>query len=471
MAIYQLDIKDTINRIRSVGKLIDLTEESNFAKITNALLSIERARLDTAVERTKKHLGDWAGAELDNWWGTILSLERLSGVEDVNEFIGDGSYIARIRKYMEAANSGISLDAVRKAAEAGGGVPFRIYKADNRIILVPLESISPANRAGILRAVHRIAPARAIIELAEPESYDASDVINVWSDSVYVGTDPRNLRANGPVWDSENMMIVATADKWAASPEGTLSPGTGLPNLLMSGGTWGVPNMGFGEHANLTFGTEADEIINRVKFSIGTGVWRIIIFADDTEILSEEIDGKGWFVFDKTFNFIKGSSISVRFTNTDQNVQSLYVRGAYVGARVDDANRTAWLALGGKKGRSTNDIVISDPLNIFNGGEWVCKPAPDPSMTRDFYAQVSGSPRIVSALGFKTRTPGALFKISYTTEDLKRNQDYTDLNWIELPIYYKLKNGRVDVEPFKAKHIKLTFSNLRPMLLKEFYTE
>ncbi len=246
MAIYKLDILDTINRVSSVGKLVSLTEGSNFAKIANGLLSLERARLDDSLERTKKHFGDWAGAELDNWWGTILSLERLSGVENVGDFIGDGSYIARIKKYMEAANHGISQEAVRKAAEAGSGIPVRIEKAENRIIIVPLETLSPVNKAGLLRAVHRIAPARAIIELAPSESYDASQMIGVWSDSVYVGTDPGEIRTDGPVWDSPNEMIVASADKWGFSDEGTLSPGTGLPNNLMSGGTWGVPVMGFG---------------------------------------------------------------------------------------------------------------------------------------------------------------------------------------------------------------------------------
>jgi hypothetical protein len=432
---------------------------------------MERARLDDAVERTKKHFGDWAGAELDSWWGTVLSLERLSGVEDVGDFIGDGSYIARLRKYMEAGNAGISLEAVRMAAEAGGGIPFSVHKAENRVILVPLEDLSPTNRAGVLRAVHRIAPARAIIELAEPESYESSTMINVWSDSVYVGTDPTDIRADGPVWDSPNMIIVASADKWGASSEGTLSPGSGLPNQLMHGGAWGVPVMGFGEHAILTFGTETDEVINRVKFSMGTGSWRVMLFADDNVILQEEIDVNGWYTFDRTFNFIKGSFISLRFTNLAQESQSLFVRGTYVGARVDDTNKTAWLALGGQKGADAKDVVIAEPTNIFSGGEWVSKPAPDPSLTRDFYAQVSGSPRVVSALGFKTRTPGALFKISYTSDDIVVTEDYPNLEWTELPIYYKLKNGRVDVEPFVAKHIKITFSNLRPMLLKEFHSD
>ncbi len=358
------------------------------------------------------------------------------------------------------------------AAEAGSGVPFRVNKAGNRVILTPLEELAPAARAGALRSVYRIAPARTIVEIGNAESYGSNPFNNMWSPWVYVGEDPTKIRLDGPHWDSPNMMIVATADKWGEAPEGTLSPGTGLPNLLFRGGSWHVPNMGFGKQATLTLGTEEDEVMNRVSFTLGAGMWRIEGFVDEKQVFTEDITSFRWYQFDKTFNFVKGSSVVLRFTNAAQDLTGLFVKGVYVGSRVDQDNRITWLTLGGQEGSSARDTVtIADADQIGKGGEWICQPAPDPSFEREWYGTTGGAPRKLSAIGMKTRSPGALFRISYSNDNVETNEDYRRINWIDMPRYYKAQNGRVDIEPLKARHIKLTFTNLRPMLLKEFQDE
>lgn len=470
MSNFRLDIKDAIKRIRSVGSLVNLNEDSNFAKIANALLSMERKRLDEAVESTKKTLSDWAGKDLDLWWGTILSIERLPGVESAEDFIGDGTYIARIKRFMQAGSQGVSLESVRMAAEAGAGIPFRVSKAGARVLLTPLEALTPATRQGALTAVHRIAPARAIIEIGEGEIYSSSSFSTMFSPSVYVGDDPSEIRASGPVWTSPNMVSVTSADKWGVAGEDTVGPGSGAPSLLMRGGTWHVPKLGFGEQTTLTVGVES-EVINKVKFTISEGSWRVIAHLDGNPLFMEDFVTNGWQMFERVIEFTEGSSLTLKFFNAKQNENSLFLKGIYVGAAVDDSNREGWLAAGGDQGEAGKNVVIADPDSILNGGEWVSKPQVDPSSTVTFFAQVGGSPQVISGLKMKTRTPGALFRVHYSSDDLDREEDYPNLNWTSLPGYYKMVNGRVDVESFKAKHIRLTFTNLRPMLLKEFYVE
>ncbi len=466
----RLDIKDSIKRIRSIGRLVDLNENSNFAKVANALLSMERARLDEAVESTKKTLSDWAGEELDNWWGTILSIDRLPGVESVEQYIGDATFVSRIKRYMEAGSKGASLEAVRMAAEAGSGVPFRVDKAESRVILTPLEFLTPAAKAGALRAVHRLAPARAVIEISDAETYDSFKFINLWSDSFYVGSDPTEIRMDGPRWESENLIVVASADRWGTAEEGSLSPGSGIPSQLMRGGSWHVPNMGFGQSATLSLGI-GEGIINRLKFNIGQGHWNIRVSIGGNVIRDEDTRHANWFIYDTIFNFTKESYVEITITNLAQEQQRLFVRGAYLGAVVTSENKEFFIALGGEKGLGDNGIVIAEPSNINIGGEWVSKPQSDPSMSVPMYCHIGGADQIVSALGFKTRTPGSLFRISYSSDDILNESEYPNINWRDLPGFYKLVNGRVDVEPFRAKHIRLTFTNLRPMLLKEFYSE
>lgn len=469
---YRLDIKDTIKRVAGIGDLVDLSEDSRFAKIANGILSMERARMDQAIESTKVTLADWAGKELDNWWGTIFSIERLPGVESAEEFIGDASYVARIKRFMQAGNMGISLEAVRMAAEAGSGIPFRVEKAENRVILTPLEELDAPSKAGALRAVHRLAPARTIVEIGAAETYDYKKFTNVWTDEIYVGEDPSLTRLDGPHWDSENMMIVASADKWGPAEEGSLGAGSGVPNLLMREGVWHVPAMGFGETATLTIGTEVEEVMNRIKFSLGEGEWKIELFVDEQPVFVDEATSYRWEVYDRTFPFHVGSTVSVRFTNIDQDLRGLFVKGIYVGARVDKDNRETWLSLGGQEGENARDeVVIADPDLMKTGGEYIANPAPDPSFERHLYAQIGGSPQVISALGFKTRTPGAIFRISHSNDNLDKEENYPKLNWTDIPEYFKLVNGRVDIPAFKAKHIKITFTNLRPMLLKNYQGE
>jgi hypothetical protein len=469
---YKIDIKDTLHRLRHVGKLIDLNEDSKFAKIVNGLLSLERGRLDEAVEATKKTLGDWAGGEIDTWWGTILSIQRLPGVETEEEYIGDATYLSRIKRFMEAGSKGISLETVRQAAEAGAGVPFKVNKAENRIILTPLEEMDAAQKAGAMRAVYRLGPARAIIEISSAETYGSERFTNLYSNSVYVGEDPSKIRLDGPHWDSDNMMIVAMADRWGPAEEGTLAPGSGVPNMLLRGGAWSVPNMGFGMKATLTIGTEDDEVINRVKFILGQGYWRVTCHVDEQFVFEEDITSYRWFEYDKSFNFLKGSSVVIKFENLEQDVRGLFVKGVYVGARVSQDNRVDWLALGGQEGANArNEVIMAETDSMYKGQEWIAQPAPDPSFQRELYAQVSGSPQRVSALSFKTRTPGALFRVSYSLDNLDNETNYPNLNWTDMPRYYKLVNGRVDVMPFRARHIKITFTNLRPLLLKEYVNE
>jgi hypothetical protein len=268
------------------------------------------------------------------------------------------------------------------------------------------------------------------------------------------------------------MMIVASADKWGRSLEGTMVPGDGLPNNLLRGGVWGVPSMGFGQKATLVLGTNGEDAINRVKFTISRGSWLVEVYHEEDPIFVETLDVENWITFEKVFDFVKASSLTIILTNANQYENNLYIKGTYVGARVSDNNRKDWIALGGDKGASAKgEVVIADPKNMIGGREWVCKPAPDPSFRRPIYAQVSGAPQTVSALGFKTRTPGVLFQISYSLDDLRVEEQYPNLKWIDLPGFHKLVNGRVDVKPFKARHLRLTFSNLHPMLLKEYQSE
>lgn len=466
-----LDIKDTIRRLRHSGNLFNISPDSNLARIADAMMGVERDRLEKATESIKHTLSDWAGQELDTFWGTILNLKRLPGVEDPTEITGDPSYIQRIESFMQAANEGVSIESVRKAAEAGAGIPFRINSSGNRVILVPLDIINAAQKQGALSAAYRLAPANCIVEISDSESYDSVPLTNLYSPSVYIGEDPKRARASGPSWESPNVLVSAVADKWNVAKEGSLSPGDGSPTNLISGnGSWHVSSLGFGSKTKLELYTEKQAIANKITLSIGPGKWRVLFSIDDQIVVQENITVYDWTILNENFPMQKIDQIDVEVTNLSQDVNDIFVRSVYLGVNVNSENRIDWLSLGGNKERSKEDkLEIAEAENILSGGEWISVPSPVPNQSREFYARRGGE--ITSALTFKTRTPGVLFSVSYSWDDISDPSDYPDLNWTTLPGYYRLVNGRVKVKPFRGKYIKLTFTNLRPLLLREYSDE
>lgn len=122
----------------------------------------------------------------------------------------------------------------------------------------------------------------------------------------------------------------------------------------------------------------------------------------------------------------------------------------------------------GLEGDNAADVVTSGADNILDGKEWLCVPTQDPNDPVYLYATLSGVPTKVRALGMKTRTPGATFQVSFSNDKLDYKEDFPRLNWTDLPGVYKWKNGRVKVNPFTGKHIRLKITNLRPMVMREY---
>lgn len=461
-----MDIKDTIRRLKHAGARFDLSENSNLVKLADVILSVERDRLDRAVTSTKKTLGDWAGKELDNFWGVVLGIYRLPGVEDVDEFIGDASYMARLKRFMEGANMGGSLEAVRAAAEAGSGVSIRVRRSGTRILLSPHQPLSASQKAGALQAVRRVAPARAIIEFNEGEEILPLKPNSTYSKSNYTGPPPDGGWMGGPRLDSDNMIQATRSNRWssAASPETN-----GLPNNLVRGGVWHTPPLSFGERVTLEVDT-TEEPFNRIAFEIGNGDWIISISTEDKTITTETIYGgrSRWMEYSSNFDFRNNSKVFITLTNAAQETQEIFFRGLYIGARVTEDNRLDWLALGGLEGESVSDVDTFDAEGITEGKNWIANPAPDATKRRVLYATLSEVPQNVTSLGFKTNTPGCAFKLYFSNEQIGNFNDYENLEWKRVPGTYSLESGKVKISPFYGRHIKMEISNLKPMMLRQF---
>lgn len=461
-----LDIKDTIRRMSHVGRLIDTSEDSEYIKLADSLFSVERARLEQSIKDTKKSLSDWAGKDLDNFWGSILSLRRIQGVDNIDTFLDDSTYVERIQRFMIAANKGTSLESVRIGAEAGSGVSFSIYSTERGIVLKPHQLLSPSQKEGARRTARRLAPASTIIDFDQSETYSSKNVLKTWSDSNYIGERP-DENMTGASFDSRNFAQGVTGSIWSEAPEGSLQPTDGLPSNLLRGGVWHTPSMGFGVDGKLSISTEPLPV-NRIRLKVGQGDWYIEYFANNDRIARENVRLDGWEEIEKTFDFIITSNIEITFRNMAQDKQELFVKGLYVGARVDEDTRHDWLAMGGLKGTSEKEVIHANAEGVVDGEEWISLPARSPSEERPFYATLSGHPDKVSALLTKTRSSGALFRIYHSKDTLHTKEDYPDLDWKRLPGIYEMINGRIDISPCRARHIKLVCTNLRPMLLKEY---
>lgn len=463
-----MSIQDTIRRLRHVGNLIDLNENSSYVRLADALLSIDRARYEEAVKKSKKVLSDWAGNELDDFWGAALGVLRLPGVDQSEDFLGDASYVMRLNRFMEAANKGASLESVRQAAEAGAGVPFSVHNAAGRVVLNPLESITPAQREGAMNAARRIAPARAILEIGDAETFNSHAMSKAYSPSNYVGEHPDTGLLSGPSFDSDNYVITTTARNWDTAPEGSLQPGPGTPGDMFRDGAWHTSPLGFGDRVTLDVLANGDPI-NRVKFSVGPGTWIIEITANNETLHRERIiSDSGWSIFDRVFEFAREETFQIHFTQDTQDVKDLFVRGFYMGARVTPETRLRWLKLGGLRGPGKENIVNGDAKNLEGGGEWISNPTSEPLSRIQLYRTLAAIPVRVEALYFKTRTPETLFTVEHAMGRVYKDEDYPLLEWKTLPGLYTMRNGRVKVSPFRAEHIRITFTALRPMLLKDF---
>ncbi len=467
--MYLPTIQDTIRRLVHAGRLVELSEDSEFVKLADALMSLDRERLDRAILATKKVLSDWADRELDNWWGAITSIDRLQGVDDVSDFLGDSTYVSRIRRFMEAGNSGVSLESIRMAAESGAGVPIRAKKALGRIILEPLESVTPPQVAGAIRAARRVAPARAIVEMGTAETFDPEPVKAAYSPSVYIGENPRT-RMRGSQYDSPNEAVYVTSNIWDRANEGSIFPTDGLPGNAMKGGAWHTSPLGFGKRVALVVSME-DEPFNRVKFSISPGTWMVEFRRPNGETLHRErlVIEEGWYVMSRTFKFVRDVQIYLLFTQAAQDTNDLFIKGLYVGARVKEDNRKDWLALGGFKGEGDpRQIVNGEASNILSGGSWIAAPSPSNNSQRVLYATLGGVPRRVESLLMKTITPGCIFKVAYSNDRIDKDEEYEKANWTSIPGLYEMRNGRVKVRSFTGQHIRITFTRLRPMLMRDY---
>jgi hypothetical protein len=477
-----LAIQDTIRRLRHASRLIDISESSDFVKITDAFLSLSRSRLEESIIATKKVLSDWAFGELDNWWGTILSIERIEGVDDVDEFLADSTYVSRIRRFMEAANGGQSMESVRMAAEAGSGVPVRIKNIVGRLILEPLEDVTPLQIAGMLRAARRVAPARAVMDVNIAENYSSERVKFAWSPSVYVGEHPGTFEVSGTRFDTENYAIYASSDLWDRSGEDTILTTDGLPNNVLSGtgGAWHIPNLGFGRRVTLNVSTQAKPL-NHLKMAISAGQWNISASDDGgEEIFSQRVisaSTEAWREMDILFpnnEFRTTRFITLDITQGAQESRSLFVRSLYIGGQVTPNNRINWLAEGGLEGEREGgkDVITGDGSSLYSDEEgtedWISTLDPDSASEKVVYTTLGGVPQKVEALGIKTSTPGCLFRIAYTNDSILAPEDFENANWRRVSGIYEMKNGRVKVSPFTGTHVRLTITNLRPLLMKDF---
>lgn len=465
-----MSIQDTIRRLSHAGKFVDLHENSYFVRYTDALLSLDRERLDEALSATRKVLSDWAGRELDNWWGALLSVGRLPGVEDTGEFIGDASYVERIESFMRAAHKGISLESVRLAAQAGAGVEMRISLAGGRVLLEPVEPLDFYQREGALSAARRLAPAKAVIEIGEAESPISERPKHFHSDSVYIGEEPSE-KISGPAFVSENYAQHTTSRSWISAPEGSLFPGSGLPSEIMSGGAWHSPELGFGGRATLEIAAQ-NEPLNMLSLSLSEGDWYLDLTTDDGEVYRGRIVVRSGFAQEKIrFPFVRSRRYYLTLVNNDQRRNDFFLKDLYLGAEITSENRIDWLAAGGKTGDGVRRPVVAEAGDILSGGEWISSPAPNPTHERVLYATLAEVPKRVQSLGFKTRTPNVTFEIAYSNDQILEDGDYDKARWQRVPGSYVMKNGRVKVKPFVARHIRLTITDLRPMMMRDYPEE
>lgn len=484
---FRPDAADTRHRLRHAGPHASeaARESSTLVRLADALLGSGRARLASNLARAKSQIEDFAADELDKWWGRILGIDRIAGIDEAAHSGGQGVlqdelYATRLRMLMQAANKGVSPESMRLAAEAGSGVPFRVEEAAGTVVLTPLSEITVGQRASVYEAARRMAPASLRFVVDElSESHTPLPATEFYSPSFYVGAPPERIGVAGPVSESESYLRGAESSNWARSGARSLRQTDGLPSNLVGGmGSWHTSALGSGGRADLSFHLGGERMMNRVALAVSSGIWEITLMDENGSALYRErarIGGaSGGFEdvkIDLPLAWRRGGSIS--FVNASREPTELFVEDLYAGLRLTPENRVEYLALGGlassgSEGMESDGIVgmPAEPL-AEAGREWLSSAEASPNAEVEFRVSLSGSPVPVSALSIGTDLPGVLFRVEYSTENASLREAE---NWTPLPGAYRLTNGRVAIEPCVARHLRLVFTNLSPLRLAS-YTE
>lgn len=459
---------DTIRRLRHAGKNLDLSPNSNFVKLADAILSLERNRLDRAISRTKKTMGDWTGKELDFFWGALLSLQRIP---EAQELLADDSFRERISSFMKAGSMGVSEEAIRLAAEAGAGVPFEIRKTGERIILIPRTNLSPLQRESALSAARRLSPARAEISIGEGSNYEIKRPESLFSEDSYEGDKPVDGKLNAAPFYTKNQLLAVVSDRWARAGAGTIAETDGQPGNMLKGGVFHSPPLGFGGRVTFLFAVE-DKPANHVSLELSAGRWGYSLEKEGENISSGEffLRTSGFERVDiETEFFSPGETLTLVLVNNDQDENEIFARDPYIGGKVTKSNKEKWLALGGLEGEAKQRFMVSNPNKTEE--PWYSEPGATKNETKILYATLSRVPVRVSSLGFKTKTPGVHFEVYYSSERISENKELPGINWKKLPGSYVIRNGETKVKPFKARHVRFDFTNLYPLVTRDFPEE
>lgn len=484
--VFKGDAADTRRRLRHAGPHADAKETSMLVGLADALLGSGRARLYANLSRVRERIEDFSSDELDSWWGRILGVGRIAGVDDSPSgqspsgqspsAIEDERYATRLRMFMKAANAGISEESMRLAAEAGGGVPFRVEEAAGALVLTPLTPIAPGQRASVYEAVRRMAPAslRFIVDEA-PQSYAPEEAVAFYSPSFYTGARPKRVGMAGPVTESENYLAGAESSNWAKSGPRSLQPTDGLPQNLVSrsasgAGCWHTAPIGGGAKVSLDFHTGGERITNYVKLEVSVGFWEVAVLdASGATLYRERLRvASGFKSISVNTSLATRSGGTLTFVNVSREPSELFVKNLYVGLRLTPENQVEYLALGGADsagGVLTSELVSLPAEGLLTGGEWVSSAQASPNEEVEFRVTLSGSPVTVSALSIGTDLPGTVFRVDYSREDAEVEDA---VEWVPLPGVYRLTNGRVSVEPCVARHLRLVFTNLSPLRLASY---
>ncbi len=467
----QQDTADTLARLRHLGTHFDLSESSEVVKLADALLGADRGRLSANLGGRRRQIEDFSADELEQWWGTLLGVGRIEGIDERQTAIEEALYAKRLQMLLQAASRGVSPESMRLAAEAGSGVPFRVAEAAGRVILTPLATLTTGQTASVYETVRKVAPASLRWEVATAaESYTPEVPVAFHSPSFYVGERPGRDAIDGPLYDSQNYLEGANSRNWAPSGVGSLYPTDGLPTNLPSGGCWHTSPLGAGDRVELRFHTGAERLANRVVLSLSSGVWEVVLESEDVLYRDRVRVVAGFTQVEIRFPLARRSGYTLTFVNADRAVRDLYVKDLYAGLRVEENNRLEWLALGGDSGSGPEGEVVTARAEDLADGEWISAAEADPRGEVPFYIELSGAPVQVSALSVRTDTPGVLFEVDYSTEDVVL-EEAIGRSWTPLPGVYRLTNGRIAIEPCEARHLRLTFTSLVPFRLRRYIDE